>query len=223
MKSSLSEPARTLSSCQVAWISSSLLAPLSESEIMLRISPKSLSGATKLLTYVIPTAQRKNPKRYLYCKRQSKLYSSLRRRYERSIAVAKHPVSSLAQRSVTGGGWQDPGLRRRATLLLDPVSSRPSPSDVHLECALDAVRRAEAICQHKGILHGHTTSFAHVWWAGMCSIPDQDHSAAVPLVELDPFNRPNDELFTTPQGSEIRRNRLAKSSKAASEAFEASR
>jgi hypothetical protein len=57
----------------------------------------------------------------------------------------------------------------------------------------------------------------------MSSIPNKDHPAAVPLVELDPFNRPNDELFITPQGSEIRRNRLAKSSKAASEALEASR
>jgi len=57
----------------------------------------------------------------------------------------------------------------------------------------------------------------------MSSIPNQDHSAAVPLVELDPFNRPNDELFITLQGSEIRRSRLAESSKAASEAFEASR
>ena len=52
----------------------------------------------------------------------------------------------------------------------------------------------------------------------MSSIPNQDHPAAVPLVELDPFNRPNDELFITLQGSEIRRSRLAKSSKAASEA-----
>ena len=30
-----------------------------------------------------------------------------------------------------------------------------------------------------------------------------DHSAAVPLVELDPFNRPNDGLFITLHGSEI--------------------
>jgi hypothetical protein len=56
----------------------------------------------------------------------------------------------------------------------------------------------------------------------MCSIPNQDHPATVPLVELDPFNRPNDELFIALQGSEIRRNRFAESSKAASEALEAS-
>src|SRR6516164_5518904 len=98
---------------------------------------------------------------------------SLRRRNERSIAVAKHPISSLAQRSVTDGGWQDPGLRRGATLRLDPVSSRPSPSDVYLECTLDAVRPGETICQHQGILHGHTISFAHVRWAGISSIPNQ--------------------------------------------------
>ena len=45
----------------------------------------------------------------------------LRRRDERSIAVAEHLISSFAQRGVTDGGRQDPGLCRRATLLLDPV------------------------------------------------------------------------------------------------------
>jgi hypothetical protein len=56
----------------------------------------------------------------------------------------------------------------------------------------------------------------------MSCIPNQDHPASVPLVDLDPFDRPNDELFIALQGSEIQRNRLAEASKAASEALEAS-
>jgi hypothetical protein len=56
----------------------------------------------------------------------------------------------------------------------------------------------------------------------MGSIPNQDHPPAIPLVELDPFNRPNVKLLIRLQTSEIRRNRRAESHKAASEAFEAS-
>jgi hypothetical protein len=56
-------------------------------------------------------------------------------------------------------------------------------------------------------------------WAGMRSIPNQDHPAAIPHVELDPLNRPNVELLVTLQGSEIRWNRLSESNKTASEAF----
>ena len=56
----------------------------------------------------------------------------------------------------------------------------------------------------------------------MSSIPNKNHPATIPLIELDPFNRPNVELLITLQGSEICRNRLAESSKAASEAIEAS-
>jgi len=143
----------------------------------------------------------------------------LRHRNERSITVAKHLISSLSQSSVTGSGWQDPGLRRGATLLLDPLDSWPAPLDVTLERALDAVRRAKAIRQYHGILHGHTSSLAHMRWAGMRSIPNQDHPAAIPHVELHPLNRPNVKLLVTLQGSEIRRNRLRESNKTASEAF----
>ena len=57
----------------------------------------------------------------------------------------------------------------------------------------------------------------------MGSVPDHYHSAAIPLVELDPFNRPEMELLIGLQGSEIRWNRCAESGKAASKAFEASR
>jgi hypothetical protein len=53
----------------------------------------------------------------------------------------------------------------------------------------------------------------------MRSIPNQDHPAAIPHVELDPLNRPNVELLVTLQGSEIGWNRLGESNKTASEAF----
>src|SRR5260370_17375958 len=56
----------------------------------------------------------------------------------------------------------------------------------------------------------------------MRSIPNQDHSAAIPLVDLDPLDGPKMELLVRLQGSEIRRNRRAESNKTASEAFEAS-
>ena len=81
---------------------------------------------------------------------------------------------------------------------LDPVSLPTWPANYDdLKCALDAVSHAEDIRQHQGVFHGHTASLAHVRWAGMSSIPHQDHPAAIPLVELDPFNRPNVELLIT--------------------------
>jgi hypothetical protein len=53
----------------------------------------------------------------------------------------------------------------------------------------------------------------------MRSIPNEDYPAAIPLVELDPFDRLNMQLLIALQGSEIRRNRPAESNEAASEAF----
>jgi hypothetical protein len=87
---------------------------------------------------------------------------------------------------------------------------------------IDTVRLAEAVGQHQGVLHRHTASLSHVWRAGVSGVPNQHHAAAIPLVELDPFNRPNVDLFIRLQSGEIRRNRPAESHKAASEAFEAS-
>jgi hypothetical protein len=55
----------------------------------------------------------------------------------------------------------------------------------------------------------------------MRRIPDQDHSAAMPLVEIDPLDCPKVELLIRLQDGEIRRDRRTEFSKAAPEAFEA--
>jgi hypothetical protein len=59
--------------------------------------------------------------------RQAREGKWLGRGYERPVAVAKHLISSLAQRGVTRCGGHGPGLCGGATLLLDPIGSWPAP------------------------------------------------------------------------------------------------
>jgi hypothetical protein len=46
-------------------------------------------------------------------------------------------------------------------------------------------------------LHGHATTFPHVQRAGARRVPDQDDPAAIPLLDLDPFDRGDVELLVT--------------------------
>ena len=54
----------------------------------------------------------------------------------------------------------------------------------------------------------------------MRRVPDQDDPAAIPLLDLDPFDRGNVELLVTLHSSEIGGHGRAEARKAASEALE---
>src|SRR5580692_6181368 len=138
------------------------------------------------------------------------IFEPLRRGNERSVAVAEHLIATLAQRRISRSWGKNPGLRRGATLCLNPVGSGPAPPNIGLECAFNALRVAQFFGQHQRVLHCHAAALAHVWRAGVRRVTNEDRAASMPRVDFDPFNRPKMKLLIVFYRAEIGRDRCRK-------------